>query len=274
MLSMNNPNDISKMKEYYRTSDMLNLILYFPDVSPIIDMTVVLDIDDYYQNKAFLDTLELNRVDSLKTRGLITGIENSGFNDENKIVNLLTQIKNKDPLGVLVLFNTNIKSSNRYERYAGISVGVDLGKSVYIDAVGRGFDGREVSKSICIHERYYIPWYKLRECTIGNFNTFRTYLTNQGDYEKTRNERINFLTSVGIPYQEVDNKIPKIYVPIPDFIWLDVIRNILKQLEKNEDILKNNGFDSFAISGHTEGRKFTPWQMFDKSRYTKSLKKY
>lgn len=273
MFNMNNPDDISKMREYYRTSDMLNLILYFPEVSPIIDLTIVLDFNDYYKHKAFLDTLELNRVDSLKTRGLITGIENSGFNDENKIVNLLKQIKDKDPLGVLVLFNTNIKSSNRYERYAGISVGVDLGKSVYIDAVGRGFDGREVSKDICTHERYYIPWYKLRECTIGNFSKFRTYLTNQKDYEKTRNERIQFLTSAGIPFEEADDKIPKKYTTIPDFIWLDVIKNILKKLEQNEDILENSGFDSFAISGHTEGRKFTPWQMFDKSGYTKKLTK-
>ena len=41
---------------------------------------------------------------------------------------------------------------------AGISVGVDLGQDVIIDAVSKGFDGREVSKSICNHERYFIPW--------------------------------------------------------------------------------------------------------------------
>ena len=40
---------------------------------------------------------------------------------------------------------------------AGISVGVDLGQDVIIDAVSKGFDGREVSKSICNHERYFIP---------------------------------------------------------------------------------------------------------------------
>lgn len=41
---------------------------------------------------------------------------------------------------------------------AEISVGVDLGQDVIIDAVSKGFDGREVSKSICTHERYFIPW--------------------------------------------------------------------------------------------------------------------
>lgn len=28
------------------------------------------------------------------------------------------------------------------------------------------------------------------------------------------------------------------------------------------------GFTNFAISGHTEGKQFSLWQMFDKSRYT------
>ena len=55
-------------------------------------------------------------------------------------------MKEKDPFGVLVLFNVTSESSERYERWAGISVGVDLGQDVIIDAVSKGFDGREVSK--------------------------------------------------------------------------------------------------------------------------------
>jgi len=35
MLNINNKNDIEKMKNYYRTRDMINLLLYFPQVSPI-----------------------------------------------------------------------------------------------------------------------------------------------------------------------------------------------------------------------------------------------
>ena len=34
--------------------------------------------------------------------------------------------------------------------------------------------------------------------------------------------------------------------------------------ERNKDNL-----DEIAISGHIEGKRFLPWQMFDKSRYTK-----
>ena len=266
MLSMNNLDDRQKMMEYYRTSDMLNLLYFFPELSPIKDLTIVESEEDYLNNKDFLDSFNQNRVDTLKGRTPIVGIENSG--GSNCFYDTLIKVKEKDPLGVLVLFNIIGKSSERYERYAGISVGIDLGEDVIIDAVSKGFDGREVSKSICIHERYFIPWYDLRKISVDNFKQYQTYQINNTDYQMTRIERIKFLKSIGLNPDVFLPYIPENYQPIPDFIWLSVIKNLLKQLEKNEDILASCEFTNFAISGHTENNQFVPWQMFDKSRYT------
>ena len=69
----------------------------------------------------------------------------------------MIKVKEKDPHSVLVLFNITSNPTKRYERWDGISVGVDLGNDVIIDAVSKGFDGREISKSICTHKRYFIP---------------------------------------------------------------------------------------------------------------------
>ena len=266
MLSINNINDKPKMMEYYRTSDMLNLLYFFPQLSPIKDLTIVESKEDYLNNKKLLDSFNQNRVDTLKGRIPILGIENSGKNDS--FYNTLIKVKEKDPLGVLVLFNITSEPSERYERWAGISVGVDLGQDVIIDAVSKGFDGREVSKSVCTHERYFIPWYDLRKISVDNLKQYQTYQISNVDYQMTRMERIKFLKSIGLNPNVFSPYIPEDYQAIPDFIWISVIRNLLKQLEKNEDILANCGFTNFAISGHTEGNQFAPWQMFDKSRYT------
>lgn len=271
MLNMSNQKDIERMRNYYRTGDMINLIDFFPKISPIRDLTIVEDEKDFIENKEYLETLDNNRVDSLKGRPVILGIENTGRKEE--FLPTLLRVKKKDPQGVLVLFNVINKPSERYERYAGISVGVDIGESVYIDAVGKGFDGREVSKSICTHERYYIPWFQLRSCCVDRFKQFQTYQINQEDYKKSRLDRVKFLESLGLDYKVFSQYIPETYEPIPDFIWLHVIRNIIKKLEKKEEILFNSGFSHFAISGHTEGKEFCPWQMFDKSRYELVKKK-
>ena len=166
----------------------------------------------------------------------------------------------------MILFHLTVDPSERYERYAGISVGISLGRMIYIDAVGKGFDGREVLKGISCHERYSIPWTDIRKVNIGNFKDYRTYLINDNDYEESREERIIFLTSCGIDKELVEEKVPKNYHEIPDFIWLDIIKNIIKVLEKEEDILRHDGFLEFNLSGHTEGKRFRPWQMVDDKR--------
>ena len=264
MLSMNNENDISKMLKYYRTSDMLNLLIYFPDISPIRNLTIVESIADFIENKEYIDKLDSNRVDTLKGKKILE-IENSGKKED--FFETMKKIKEIDSDGVLVLFNVDSIHSERYQRYAGISVGVELGNCVYIDAVGKGFDGREVSKSICCHERYMIPWFDLRSVCLENFKKYRTYLIDNDAYEITRKERIKFLKSVGCDKYEILKEIPIVYEEIPDFIWQHVIERLLKKLERMEDELLNAGFRSFAMSGHTEGKKFLPWQMLDKGRY-------
>lgn len=118
----------------------------------------------------------------------------------------------------------------------------------------QGFDGREVSKSNYTHERYFIPWYDLRKINIGNFKKCQTFQIDNEEYQNTRNERIEFLKSVGLNAEIFSSYIPEKYQAIPNLIWLSVIKNFLKQLEKNEDILMSYGFTNFAISGHTEGK--------------------
>lgn len=271
MLSINNIEDINKMKQYYRTSDMINLIEFFPEISPVKNLTIVENEEDFHKHYELIRTLDANRVDSLKSRGLITGIENTGHVDD--FPETIRKIKAKDPQGVMVLFNVDSGNSERYQRHAGISVGVDLGECVYIDAVGQGFDGREVSKSICTHERYYIPWFDLRKCSIGNFKDYQTFKTTDEEYVKTRLDRIAFLQSIGLDPNYVGKFIPEQYRDIPDQVWLSVIKGILKRLEEREEFLQKGDFTHFAISGHTEGEEFTPWQMFDKSRYTYNLRR-
>lgn len=271
MLRMSNENDKQKMMNYYRTSDMLNLLYFFPELSPITDIVLVETVDEYINNFDFFNSFNQNRVDTLKGRKFIDGIENRGIPDN--FYETFKQAKEIDPYAVLVLFNIDCSISERYERYAGISVGVELGKCVLIDAVSQGFDGREVSKNICNHERYYIPWFDIRNLNMNNFKNYRTFLIGQKDYLKTRIDRIDFLTSIGCDKNILEKSIPYIYQEIPDFIWLNVINCLLKELLKQEDILKEYNLTSFAISGHTEGKVFKPWQLFDKSRYTSYIKK-
>lgn len=265
MLNINNKDDIEKMMCYHRARDMINLMRYFPDLSPIKNLTIVTSIDDYLKNYDFCKDFPGERNDTLISKPPMRSVEGAGINPD--IVSIFKDVKELDSDGVMVLFDLCHEPSERYDRYAGISVLVSVGNGIVIDAVGKGFDGREVSKGIASHERYFIPWINIRSCNISNFKDYRTYIISDHDYKKSRNDRIEFLCSLGLPIEDVLKNVPLEYSEIPDFIWLDVLKNLIKRLDKMDYELLSCKLSDFVINGHTEGKRFLPWQMYDKCRY-------
>ena len=264
MYSIKNKNDIPYILKYHRAKDMVNIMRFFPGLSPVDDLAVILDENDFEKNKDKLNGLDNIRNGNPITEPCMKSIIIKNTNQDR--LEALKMIKKDNKNGVLILFHLENTPSNRYERYAGISVGISLGRAIYIDAVGKGFDGREVLKGISCHERYSIPWTDIRKVNIDNFKAYNTFVIDDKDYQKSREERVDFLLKCDVKEDILDDKIPKKYEPIPDFIWLDIIKNVLKPLEKNEYYLKSEGFLEFNLSGHTEGKKFRPWQMADDQR--------
>lgn len=260
MFSQKNILDIPLMKKYYRARDMLCLIENFPEICHVKNLTIIKDLDDYMANEEVVKTLEVGRIDCPVGEPLFEwNVSNMDFYKD------LKEAKAKNPSAVLLLFNLDEKEEKRYEHYAGISVRVDVGESVFIEAVGKGFDGSEVSKGICAHERFFIPWLSLLSLNVENFKSFKTYQISEEEYEKTRSSRLKKLISMG--FDGVEESVPETYSPIPDEVWNDLIKNLLKPLMKKEEELELLKLKNFAISGHTRGFAFCPWQVYTEKRF-------
>lgn len=264
MYSIKNEEDIKIFLQYHRAKDMVNIMKYFPGLSPVDEMVILKDKEDFFKNQDTIKNLTSirngNPIRELCMKSIPVKEIHPNF------IDVIDAIKKENKNGVLILFHLDVPVTERYERYAGISIGVSLGNYIYIDAVGKGFDGREVLKGISCHERYSIPWSEIRKVSIDSFKEYRSYIVNEKEYQISREERILFLESCGINLELIEKNIPESYQEIPDFIWLDVIKNVIKVVEKEEDILRKDNFLEFNLSGHTEGKRFRPWQMADDKR--------
>ena len=52
-------------------------------------------------------------------------------------------------------------------------------------------------------------------------------------------------------------------------MWSDMFYGLMfkeNRTEKEEEILRHDKFLEFNLSGHTEGKRFRPWQMVDDKR--------
>ena len=264
MYRITNKEDLPYISKYHRAKDMIDIMTFFPGLSPIDDLAIILDEEDYLKHKEEVRDLVYMRNGNPINELCMESIPVRGITQDP--LEVIKKIKEVNKNGVLILFHLNVKQTERYERIAGISDGVSLGNIIHIEAVGKGFDGREVLKGICCHERYAIPWSDIRNINIDNFKNYNTFTIDNNEYLKTREERINYLISCGINKETVEKQIPKKYEKIPDFIWLDIIKNIIKPLEEDEEYLRNSGLIEFNLSGHTEENRFRPWQIANDKR--------
>ena len=51
MYSLKNEKDVSNILKYHRAKDMVNIMKFFPRLSPVEDLAVILDEADYLENK-------------------------------------------------------------------------------------------------------------------------------------------------------------------------------------------------------------------------------
>lgn len=254
------------MKSYYRASDMIDFWCFFKESSKLERLAIALDYEDYLNNKEYLDSFDSFRIDSLKGKKLIEGIESIGLNN-NDFKSLFETIKRKNESGVILFFDLAGDPVERYKRKAGISIKVSLYDSICIEAVGKGFDGREISKGICVHERYLIPWFELPSLTIDNFDKYNIFVISNKDYIKTRNDRINYLLSLGLRQEEFIKYIPSTYLKIDRNIWKNLIKDIILNIYKKSDLLLDAGYKDFAIGGNTIEDEPYLWQIYNKDRF-------
>ena len=265
MLTLDRKDDIILMKNYHRASDMIDFLFFFPEATYLERLAIATDIDDYLNNKEYFDSFDSFRIDSPKEYSIIEGIESDGLKTD--VVKMFERIKNKNKHGVMLFFDLEGKPNKRYTYDAGISVNVNLYEDVCIEAVGKGFDGREISKGICVHERYLIPWFDLKFITVDNLKKYKIYEVDQKKYYEDRKNRIDFLLSLGEEEKNFIKYIPPTYHNISDEVWEDLIQTLLVGLYKKEDILEKSNFKHFAIGGNAFNKKCYIWQMYNKDRY-------
>ena len=57
MYYSNRKNDIKEILKYHRAKDMINIMKYFPGLSPVDELAVVTSEKDYLENKEVLENL-------------------------------------------------------------------------------------------------------------------------------------------------------------------------------------------------------------------------
>lgn len=257
------------MMTYGKAKGIVLLKKYLPDLFPFEAVKIVSSVEEWEQIKGkYSDRLSF-RTDSKIGDPRNIRIEGASGKKED-VADVFRQVKNQNPDAVILLLETKKPTIPRYENDGGFNVAVALNDSVVIELVGKGFDGRELTRGKAVHERYVIPWNEIifmgsKKDLMKSRDVRKTFIS-QDEYKRTRQERIDFLKGIESDTDTIYRNIPENYKVHNSSILDSILNDVIFPLYKRKSELPADGLKIFNVQGNIVDGKIVPWEIFRPER--------
>lgn len=267
MINTNNSN----LMRYGKAKGAVLLEKYLPKLSPFEKIDIVPSIEKWNKIKDNYSERITTRTDAVIGDPRIVRVPGtSGLKKD--VEDLIAQVKAQNPDGVVLIMEKkeDFEILPRYKYDGGFNIGFYLNDSVIIEMVGKGFDGREITREIGVHERYIIPWNEIlfmrNKKDLMKSQNVSKYIVSDEEYQRTREERIKFLNSIESDKEVIQSNVPMQYTPIRDEFIETILDDIVFELYKRKDELRKDGLTIINVQGNFEDSRVVPWEIFRPER--------
>ena len=268
LLNMKNEQDISQMMKYGKVKGTILLNKYLPKLNPFSNVYVVDSHEEWDKIKDSIPDRIFFRAD---TKIGDKPVYISGASDDKEeIPEFIDKIKAQNEEGVLDLFESKNEPSPRYTLNGGFNVSFSLNDAIWIEFVGKGFDGRELTKGIACHASYKIPWNQVLFCDqASKLKSYQVHIATQSEYEASVKERIAFFEEIHIPEEVVRPYIPSQFDGIDNFLIDILLEQMIFPLYCQSEELKKDHLEQFGIAGNIDGTTLVSFEIYRPERLIK-----
>lgn len=254
---------------YGKAKGIVLLQKYLPGLNPFKSIEIVHSIDEWEKVKdKYPDRLSF-RTDAKIGDPRNIRIEGASGKKE-EVADVFKKIKTQNPDAVILLFQTKEPTLPRYENDGGFNVGFFMNEYVIIELVGKGFDGRELTRGKGVHEKYIIPWSEIlfmrNKHDLMKSRIVEKYSVSQEEYQKTRESRIEFLKSIETDESKIEESVPETYTEIDNSVIDSILNDVVFTLYKRKSELPSDGLKTFNVQGNIVNGKVVPWEIFRPER--------
>jgi len=197
---------------------------------------------------------------------LLYGIEGN-FVNKSQVKIYIKRVKQSNPQGVVLCIDTEKGTQEKVKTQGAFNVYLQVGSTVYIDFLSKGFDMGAITKGKETHETWAIPWDDILFLKSSNINRFRCDKVSNEAYIKSAKDRIMHLLNLGYSLEDIKDNIPKEYLPMPIWIKDMLIEDIIIPLYYKQQNLIVNGLKSFGVQGMIIHNHLFPIEINRKERF-------
>ena len=141
--------------------------------------------------------------------------------------------------GVAIIYWNDGKFCHSYETEGCFYLDYRTNKELYIDCVGKGWDGSSLSHGTACHETYVIPWEDILFFDDNNRGKYRKQIISESAYSELRRARIKDLNEkFGLSIEECESIIPSKYTGIKNEYFRQIINQIILPMYDSKDLQK------------------------------------
>lgn len=109
-------------------------------------------------------------------------------------------------------------------------------KELFIDYIGKGWDGSYLSHGSACHETYAIPWEDILFLDDNNIRQYRKKVVGKSEYNDLRLIRINELIKKRVPREVAESSIPCVYKGINTEYFRQVINQVIVPMYDSKEL--------------------------------------
>ena len=231
--------NISKMLEYGKTKGFLAARLF--ELPTFSHFFVVQSLEDVYK---LLEMYPNQQYFCMRSDTVIgdnpigvcgqNGNRQTIFDYMNRISN---ESINKNSRGVALIY-WNDEFCPTYEINGVYYLDFRPGENLFIDYLGKGWDGSYLSHGSALHESYTIPWNEILEFKPTKRLPYRDKVVDNKEYTRLRESRIQDLIQRGVDPNIAKTAIPIEYSGISNSIFQQINDGIILKMYLSADKLQ------------------------------------
>lgn len=257
--------------EYGKAKGIVLVQKYLPQINPFKRIDIISTMDEWNDVKDKYGEFVASRVDmpiAEAKKNVVKGT--SGL--PKSIPGLIEKVNEQSSNGVVLVMETKKQAVPRYEYDGGFNISFNTGENIIIEIVGKSFDGHELTQGLAVHERYQIPWdavlFMRDRRDLLKSRAVAKFCVTPKNYAKQRKERVKFLRDVcHYDIDKIEENVPKQYQLVDNNIIKSILDDVILELMKKQDMLRQDGLRRFGIQGNLIEGRVEPWEIFRAERW-------
>lgn len=251
ILNLDNPAHAHLIARYPKVKGLQQSNKYLPELNPLEKCYIIENLDEWRKvEKEFPEHNMTVRSDVPKGKGIGQDLPKGQTFDRSRVEEYIQNVKKVDSDAVVILQHMKPGTNERLNTKGAMCLWVEVGDKVVMEYCGPSSDCGDITGKASAHATWIIPWDEVLFLKSSKMRKWLFYEIDSDGYQLARESRIKDLVTkycTNVSEEEIRSTVPANYKKMPQWMFDDIVEQVLVPLYCKREELLRNGLNRFGF---------------------------